>query len=260
MHRFALELAYKGTSFSGWQIQPNAESIQSILEEKLSLLYHLPVKLVGCGRTDSGVHAGYFIAHFDLPSTNPIPLNIRSLNALLPIDISVNNCWIVPPDFHARFDAIYRKYIYRLHLNKDPLALVNSTWMRNISKLSEKSLNEAAEIIQGLHDFRAFVKSGHQLNSFECKIYESRWEETKAGNWEYHIAANRFLRGMVRLIVGMTIQYAQGKLSLAQIRADLETGVQLSQSLSVPAQGLTLEMVKYPEALWLQKQALNFGV
>lgn len=245
--RYVLELAYRGTQFSGWQSQTNAHTIQSELEEKLFLLTKERLSITGCGRTDSGVHAGHYIAHVDLPEsilTFPV---LKSLNGLLHEDVVVTKIYQSPSDFHARFDACYRKYIYRLHLRKDPFAGFNNYHLRQTAALHMDRLQMAAEIISNTDDFISFAKKGSNLLNFKCHIFESRWMELPGGHYEYHIAANRFVRGMVRLIVGMSIQLSMDKISSVQIVDDIKSGRQISRSYSIAAEGLSLVEIRYPQ-------------
>lgn len=253
--RFLLHLAYKGTNYHGWQIQPGAITAQSLLEEKLSVLTRSEISVTGCGRTDAGVHAKEYFAHFDLDE-NDKPPERKSLNAILPQDIAIHNIYSVPDDFHARFDAVSRKYIYKMHFHKDPFQCGDSFYMKETATLSLEKLTECAEIISGLKEFNSFVKSNSGLSEFPCTILESRWIE-KDTRLEYHITANRFVRGMVRLIVGMCVNYALGKITIDQIREDLSQQKQISKSWSMAAQGLSLVEVKYPEEkveLWRKMQ------
>lgn len=245
--RYVLELAYKGTQFSGWQSQTNAHTIQSELEEKLFLLTKERLSITGCGRTDSGVHARHYIAHVDLPESIMTFPVLKSLNGLLHEDVVVTKIYQASPDFHARFDACYRKYIYRLHLRKDPFAGFDNYHLRQTSGLHMDRLQKAAEIISNTQDFSSFAKKGSDLLNFKCNIYESRWIELPENNYEYHIAANRFVRGMVRLIVGMSIQLSMDKISSVQIVDDIKSGRQISRSYSIAAEGLSLVEIRYPQ-------------
>ncbi|MBK9108327.1 MAG: tRNA pseudouridine(38-40) synthase TruA [Saprospiraceae bacterium] len=248
--RYLLQLSYRGSAYKGWQVQPDEITVQSVIQEKLSVLLRADVELTGCGRTDTGVHASQYFAHFDTEENAATNLELKSINALLPTDLAIHHMYLTPETFHARFDAHYRKYIYKLHLQKDPFAAFNSCWLRETSSLNFSLLNDAAHLIDGRSDFRSFAKSGNQLEHFDCTLYENQWFETSPGIFEFHIAANRFVRGMVRLIVGMCINYALQKISKEQILENLSGGQQIAKSYSVPAIGLTLVEVKYPEEKW----------
>lgn len=245
--RFLLELSYRGTSYFGWQVQSEGTTVQGVLQEKLSLLLQQVVEIVGCGRTDSGVHASQYFAHFDVPESCVNQLFLKSMNAMLPKDIAILSITQVADDFHARFDAILRKYIYRIHLNKDPFAPFYSYYLRETNFLSIDLLNQAAKLILQIEDFRSFVKTGNELENFYCKIYESQWIQIDENHFEYHIAANRFVRGMVRLIVGMSINFTLNKITMDQIENDLKAYRQITKSWSISAEGLSLVEIQYPK-------------
>lgn len=258
--RLVLELAYKGTNYHGWQIQPGDLSVQAVLQEKISVLTHMETNLVGCGRTDTGVHAKQYYAHFDLPQSGAKIPDKKSLNAILPPDISIKSIYHVPDDFHARFDAISRKYIYRIQFFKDPFQCGDCFYFKETGSLSLPKLNECGSIILELNDFSSFVKTGSGLTSFPCQIFESVWIQTEGGQLEYHISANRFVRGMVRLIVGMCVNYALGKISFQQIRSDLSNKIQITKSWSIAAEGLSLVEIKYPEEKTKLWKSIDFRI
>ncbi|MBK8955947.1 MAG: tRNA pseudouridine(38-40) synthase TruA [Saprospiraceae bacterium] len=256
LHRLLLELSYCGTAYKGWQIQPGEITVQSALEEKLRVLTRSEIEITGCGRTDTGVHASRYYAHFDLDSSSATVPELKSLNAMLPPDIAVHRLFKTSETFHSRFDACFRKYIYKIHLEKNPFAPFNSCWFRETQNFDLTSLNQAAGLLQGISDFRSFAKTGNQLDHYECTLFENKWFELSPGNFEYHIAANRFVRGMVRLIVGMCINFSLQKISKEQILQDLQAGRQIKKSYSVPATGLTLVDVRYPEEKWNLLEAI----
>ncbi|HEX5625225.1 MAG TPA: tRNA pseudouridine(38-40) synthase TruA [Saprospiraceae bacterium] len=258
--RVVLQLAYRGSQYKGWQVQPGEITIQSALEEKLRILTGEAVSVVGCGRTDTGVHARNYIAHLDFSEQAAVRFSLKSLNAILPPDIAIQKAYRAPDEFHARFDAVYRKYIYRIHFAKDPFAATNSHQFRERASLPLDLLNAAASLIPGRHDFRSFVKTGTGMETFACLVTESIWIQDADGRLEYHIAANRFVRGMVRLVVGMCLNYALGKVSLEQIQDDFTNQRQIAKSWSVAAEGLTLESVRYPEEKWRQLVLLDSGI
>jgi tRNA pseudouridine38-40 synthase len=245
--RLLIELAFKGTQYHGWQIQPGAITIQSILQDKISILTQQETLLVGCGRTDAGVHAREYFAHFDLKEADSKLPDKKSLNAILPLDIVIKKIYKVPDDFNARYDAMSRKYIYKIHFSKDPFQCGDSHFLKESNALSLDKLNECSKIISGLQEFNSFVKAGSGLTAFPCTIIESRWLLLDTGQLEYHITANRFVRGMVRLIVGMCVNYALDKISLQQIQEDVLKKRQISKSWSIAAEGLSLVEIKYPE-------------
>jgi tRNA pseudouridine38-40 synthase len=242
--RYFIKLAYLGTRYCGWQKQPNGVSVQETLETALSVLLREPVSLTGCGRTDAGVHAhGYFV-HFD--AENPLPTRfLQGLNSLLPADIAVQSYREMPPEAHARYDAVQRSYIYTITAQKDPFRTQTAWFYPNAHRLDLKKMADMAAVLPLYTDFSAFCKSDSGLERFECLLREARWEQD--GNLLlFHISANRFLRGMVRLIVGAAIQTGLGKCSVADIQTALEQRKPPPSPLSVPPEGLSLTDVRYP--------------
>lgn len=244
--RLLLNLSFKGTNYHGWQIQPEATTIQSAIQDKIRTLTQYDTELVGCGRTDAGVHAKMYYAHFDFPNSNFKLPQLRSLNAVLPQDIAIKEIYRVPPDFHARFDATSRTYIYKIHFTKNPFDCGDSFYFKEAGSLSLDKLQECSKIILGMKDFNSFVKSNSGLTEFPCEIFESFWIEGTDHALEYHITANRFVRGMVRLIVGMCVNFALGKIAMEQIHEDISNNKQIVKSWSIAAEGLSLVEIKYP--------------
>lgn len=244
--RFFLTLAYKGTAYAGWQRQPNAVSVQSRLEEALSTLLRHPVELTGCGRTDAGVHARYYVAHFDTADALPASF-VRAVNSLLPPDIAVFSAGQVPDAAHARYDAFERSYEYHISLRKDPFATELAWFYPQHTKLDLAPMQEVAGMLPMFEAFAPFCKSDSGLEHFRCELKSAAWElAPERHRLVFHITANRFLRGMVRLIVGACIQAGRGKLHPEEIRVALQQQQPLSLSLSVPPQGLFLTSVVYP--------------
>lgn len=244
--RIVLKLSYRGDHYFGWQIQAEQISVQQLIQDKIKILTGAEIVLTGCGRTDTGVHARNYFAHFDLEDELVSKLKIRSLNAILPEDIAVQNIFQVPDDFHTRFDAISRSYIYRLQLLKDPFLPAECYFFKECTELNMQKLQEAAEIISTLSEFSSFAKTGSHLITFPCTIMESYWLNPFPAYYEYHIKANRFVRGMVRLIVGMSINLALDKISKEEILNDIKLKKQISKSYSMAARGLCLEQIEYP--------------
>lgn len=244
--RYFLELSYQGKQYGGWQIQPHDSSVQATLEEALSKITREQIEVVGCGRTDAGVHASQYFAHFDV--AQPLPEHLLSrLNKVLPIDIAIHRIIEVAPDAHARFDAYRRAYQYHIVGQKNPFRNEISTFLYNFQALDVEKMQEAARLLLEFDAFAPFCKSNHDAKTMNCTLYRSEWEWNEAQqSATYHIAANRFLRGMVRLIVGMCINIGLEKLSLAEVRYALETQTLLKKSTSVEPQGLFLTEVKYP--------------
>ncbi len=246
MTRFFLTLAYRGTSFSGWQRQPNDVSVQATLEEALATLLRHPAEVTGCGRTDAGVHARYYVAHFDTETTLP-PTFLNGLNSLLPQSIAVFSCSAVPGDAHARYNAFERSYEYHIALRKDPFATDLAWFYPQHGRLDHDTMQAVAGLLPTFQAFLPFCKTDSGLESFTCDVKTARWEFRPAEHrLVFHITANRFLRGMVRLIVGACVTAGLGKISVADVRQALEQQQPLPRSLSVPPQGLFLTAVRYP--------------
>lgn len=247
--RFFLELAYDGNKYHGWQIQPNAVTVQEVLDKALSILFRQKVETVGCGRTDTGVHATQFFAHFDLNISDEKALEIATgkfhagINALLPHEIAIKRFIAVAPEAHARFDATRRSYQYNIHHHKNPFKY-NYSWLLK-DNLNVGHMNEAAGILLTYTDFSCFSKSNTQVFTNNCKISTAYWETTDDG-LIFHITADRFLRNMVRAIVGTLIEVGKGKQSVNSIHQVIESKNRSQAGTSVPACGLYLTEIKYP--------------
>ncbi len=241
--RYFVHIAYNGTNYSGWQIQPNAITIQQVIQEKLSLVVQEDVEVFGCGRTDAGVHASQYYFHFDT-NNEDIVNHIRKINYLLPLDIVVYSIERVKDDAHARFDAIARGYEYHLAYQKDPFSIDQVYFYALRDPLDFDKLNEAASILLDYEEFYPFCKTNHDAHTLKCSLSRCEWVEHN-GKLVFHIESNRFLRGMVRLIVGMCIRVANGNISLDDVRNALDTQTRLPKTLSVPAHGLYLTKVEY---------------
>jgi tRNA pseudouridine38-40 synthase len=243
--RYFAELAYCGTSYAGWQKQPDQRTVQSVLEHWLSTLLRTHVEVTGCGRTDTGVHARYYVAHFDVPELLPENFLFR-INQVLPSDIVVYRIWEVAPEAHARFDARHRAYEYHLCGVKDPFRQHTSLYYPRASAVNWEQAQAAVKLLLDYQEFFPFCKSDHDAHTLRCDLRRSEWiwdADTQQG--VYHISADRFLRGMVRLIVGMSLQVGLGKLELEQVRHALDTQTLLPKSLSAPPEGLFLTEVVY---------------
>ncbi len=247
--RLVFKIDYDGSVFCGWQKQPGHSSVQSVLEEKLQILTRQSqVEITGCGRTDTGVHARRYFAHTDLDDLGLQSLKISSLNALLPPEIAVSHIWQDPLHrFHSRFDAHMRKYVYRIHRIKDPFARKYSFEYHHLLHEHLDHFEDFSQQLIKINDFGSFVKSNSGLENYNCTLYECRWQVADQDHFEFHIAANRFVRGMVRLIVGAFLQLAQGKTNPNELMEQILSSKQIKHSWSVPANGLTLEEVKYPD-------------
>ncbi len=242
--RFLAFCDFVGTNYVGWQRQPNGISIQEAIEHALSIYFRSPIAIVGCGRTDSGVHGRNYGFHFDLPEIPEDAPFLFKINRILPDDIVIRSIKVMEDNFHARFSAKSRRYIYRIHTSKDPFIQPYSWYLDRLTPESVHILNEAATFIASLKDFSSFAKTGSNNKTTYCDMIQCEWKAHE-DRLELHIAANRFLRGMVRLIVGGCANVAVGKLSLERMKELSLEGVVLPFAFSVPAQGLTFEGVEY---------------
>jgi tRNA pseudouridine38-40 synthase len=246
--RYFLELSFDGTAYHGWQIQPNALTIQEILNKALSTLLRQEIETTGCGRTDTGVHATQFYVHFVLNAPLPAPHSplLASLNALLPYEIAVKRFIEVPSNAHARFDATSRTYEYHIHFEKDPFKH-NLSWLLN-HRPDINRMNKAAAILMQYKDFSCFSKSNTQVFTNNCVVSKAEWFEDNSA-LIFRISADRFLRNMVRAIVGTLIQIGSGELEPEGIRDIIESKDRSNAGASVPACGLYLTEVIYPYKL-----------
>lgn len=247
MKRFFVKIQYKGTDFSGWQSQPNACTIQDEIESQLSKIFQRDVAIVGCGRTDAGVHASDYVFHFDGDVDDPAHLTFK-LNRMLPPSIAVLKMVEVNADAHARFSAEKRSYEYHIHKLKSPFLYDLSFHNPSLFNANIDLLKETAGSFLLYNDFNTFCKSNSDVKTTKCKLMRSEWEfrDTKL---IYHVTADRFLRGMVRLMVGCCINVAQGKITLVEVRKALEKKERLNHDLSVPAKGLFLSKIEYPSSI-----------
>ena len=242
--RFFITLSYDGTRYHGWQIQPNGDSIQQRLQEALSTLLRQPIEVVGAGRTDTGVHARMMVAHFDFsPFKGELEGVSYKLNRLLPPDIAVQEIRQVPDDMHARFSATSRTYHYFIHTHKDPFIYAYS-WQVPY-KLDFGKMNEAAQVLLEYKDFTSFSKVNTDTKTNLCDIKEAHWDEEAPGQWCFTITANRFLRNMVRAIVGTLVEVGRGKLSIEDVRRIIEAKDRCQAGESVPGKALFLVDIKY---------------
>jgi tRNA pseudouridine38-40 synthase len=244
--RYFIELSYHGKNYNGWQIQPNAPSVQETIQQAIFTITRENVEITGCGRTDTGVHAKQYFAHVDLEKTLP-PHFLARLNKVLPIDISIHRWIEVAPDAHTRFDAYHRAYEYYIDGRKNPFNHEIATFIYNFKELDREKMQAAAKLLLAFQEFAPFCKSDHDAKTLICTLYESEWIWYEAEQRAvYRIAANRFLRGMVRLIVGMCLNVGAGKITLAEVRTALENQTLLPKSSSAAPQGLFLTDIKYP--------------
>jgi tRNA pseudouridine38-40 synthase len=243
--RYFIELAYDGTNYHGWQMQQNAISVQEVLNKSLATVLREPIETIGAGRTDTGVHARQLYAHFDIENSKSGILNPKSeigINALLPDDIAVKRIIPVHADAHARFDAVLRSYEYHVHFEKDPFKINHSWQLRDKPDIA--LMNAAAKIIMEYTDFSCFSKSNTQVFTNNCKISKAEWVYAN-GCLVFHISADRFLRNMVRAIVGTLMLVGKKEIAPEEVRAIIESKNRSNAGVSVPACGLYLTEVKY---------------
>lgn len=245
MKRFFVEISYDGTNYHGWQKQLNAHTVQEEIEARLEQLFSMQKhEIIGCGRTDTGVHATQYFFHFDAEDKQfDKETLMRKLNKILPPDIAVHGIFEVHQDAHARFDAISRTYVYRIHQKKNPFKAINS-WYNEIF-LNVENMNEACACLFEHQDFTSFSKTNSGSKTNTCEIKFARWQK-EGDDLIFTITANRFLRNMVRAIVGTLLQVGQGKITPREMDEIIRVKNRSDAGESVPAQGLTLCAVEYP--------------
>ena len=249
--RYFITLSYDGARYHGWQIQPNGPSVQEKLQWALSTLLRQEISVTGAGRTDAGVHASMMVAHFDFSGEwgegDGQPLDGRQLayklNRLLPQDIAVQEVRQVSNDLHARFSATSRTYHYYIHTVKDPFLRAFSCELHY--PLDFQLMNEAAAILMTYEDFGAFCKAHADVKTTLCHITAAKWHQISPSAWYFEITANRFLRNMVRAVVGTLIDVGRGRLSLDDFRKVIEGKRRTEAGESMPANALFLEDVRY---------------
>ena len=248
--RYFIQLAYNGTPFFGWQIQPEQISVQKVLEDAFSLLLKEKIEITGCGRTDTGVHAREYFAHFDTDRTlyeSDLTQLVFRLNSFLPKEIVIYEIRLVHPQAHARYDALSRTYFYYIDIEKDPFTY--SYAYRVFEKLDVEAMNKAAALLLHNKDFESFSKVHTEVRHFECDVMESVWH--KEGNQLiFKITANRFLRNMVRAIVGTLLMVGKGKIGITEFQEVINQKNRSHAGMSVPAHALFLEKIRYPESIW----------
>lgn len=249
-HRYFIQLSYQGTNYHGWQIQLNAKTIQEVLESSLSTILGKKISLVGAGRTDTGVHAHSYFAHFDFDKeleTNTEKLMFR-LNGILPPDIAIQRIFRVTAHDHARFSAISRTYEYHISRVKDPFR--REFEHLYLGKIDIKSMNEACKILYKHTDFTSFSKLHSQTETNNCKIHDACWDELQSGaKLVFTITADRFLRNMVRAVVGTLLQVGTGKIEAGSIDSIILQKDRSASGPSAPAKGLILRNIEYPAGL-----------
>lgn len=241
--RYFIQFSYNGTNYHGWQLQPNAISVQEVLTKALNTLFRDDFEVVGAGRTDAGVHAKQMYAHFDTDAVFDKETMVKKLNSFLPEAISVHHFFEVDKEAHARFDAVSRSYEYRIHTFKN--SFLKDLSYYHFKQLDVQKMNEAAEILLQYEDFECFSKTHTDVFTFNCNITQAYWEQ-KDSQLIFHISANRFLRNMVRAIVGTLINVGLGKIQSNDVHEIIKSKNRGKAGFSVPAHGLYLTKVVYP--------------
>ena len=241
--RYFVWFSYDGTAYHGWQIQPNGNSVQAELQRALSTLLREEISVTGAGRTDAGVHARQMVAHFDFSEAIDLEQLAYKLNRILPCDIAVDRVELVDDDMHARFSATSRTYHYYIHTKKDPFSRPYSTELHY--HLDFDKMNEAGRILMTYNDFGAFCKSHSDVKTTLCRVTKAEWVQTSETSWYFEITANRFLRNMVRAVVGTLIDVGRGRLTLDDFRKVIEGKRRSEAGESMPANALFLENIRY---------------
>ncbi len=255
MARYFFEIAYNGSDRSGWQKQPNALTIQEDIENLLSKLYQKDICITGCGRTDAGVHALQYIFHVDLEDSFEQSQLLYKLNRMSNQHLAFYRMKKVKDEAHARFDATSRSYVYKISLEKNPFTLTYNLPSRKNFNLDK--LNTAAKILLDYDAFYPFCKSNSDVNHYNCGLTVSEWVMYDQNQIQFHIKGRRFLRGMVRLIVGMCLNYMNGLIDEQEIHKALQKQERLPKDLSVPPNGLFLDMIVYPSDIFSNKEEIE---
>ena len=243
--RYFLRLSYKGSRYCGWQKQPGTPTVQQALEEALLAILGQSTQIVGCGRTDTGVHAHGYFAHFDVMEEVDTTLLVYRANAYLDEEIAIQEIFAVKDDAHARFDAISRTYKYFIHTSKNPFLSDRSFYLRGPKSTDIDLMNEFGKMLCEKKDFSAFEKKGSDNKHSLCEVSAAFWEKTPQG-FVFTITANRFLRNMVRAIVGTSLMVGTGRITLEEVEEYIDHKIQVPLTITAPAQGLFLWDIKYP--------------
>ncbi len=250
MSRYFLEISYDGTKYHGWQVQPNGITVQQVIEEKMRILMKQDIQITASGRTDAGVHAMRQFAHFDFEEL-PCPKDelMYKLNRMLPYDISLRDIHPVIDTAHARFDATLRSYHYHISYVKDPFRYKYRYTLWHPLNVSD--MQKAAKMLFEYDDFESFCKYNHDAKTTICKLQKAEWVESP-GQLNFIISSDRFLRNMVRAIVGTMVELGKGQITLDDFRRIIEAKDRVKAGFSSPASGLFLAEVHYPENIWLR--------
>lgn len=253
MQRYFIQLSYNGSQYNGWQIQDNTvNTIQQVLQDKLSVLLAAQTVVVGCGRTDTGVHAKDYYAHFDSEKDNLHLLEsnlVYKLNKILPNDIAVSHIKKVVDAANARFDAIDRTYYYHIHLHKSPFSHQSSAFI--YGHLDFDLMNEAANHLLSVTDFTSFSKLNTQTKTNNCVVTKALWQKTNDSEWVFVITANRFLHNMVRSIVGTLLLVGKQKITIDDFKQIVESRDRGKAGMSAPAHALYLQEIRYPQEIFI---------
>ncbi|MBR1468808.1 MAG: tRNA pseudouridine(38-40) synthase TruA [Prevotella sp.] len=241
--RYFITLSYDGTRYHGWQIQPNGISVEECLRNALTTLLRKPVETVGAGRTDAGVHAQKMVAHFDFDDPIDEQQLVYRLNRLLPRDMAVQSVQQVADDMHARFSATSRTYHYYIHTRKNPFLAAYSCEMHY--PLDFEAMNEAAQWLLTQKDFASFCKAGADVKTTLCTLTQASWKQLSENSWCFEITANRFLRNMVRAVVGTLVEVGRNRITLEEFQNIVSTHSRSAAGESMPAHALFLVDVKY---------------
>jgi len=244
MARFFLEISYNGANYNGWQIQDSEPTVQAALNEALSTIYNSIVETTGASRTDTGVHAIMNYAHFDTDAEMPENF-LHRINLLLPPDIALNNITQVEDEAHTRFDAIERSYEYRIIFKKDPFRS-GFAYHYRFAEPNIELLNKSAEILKSNKDFSSFCKSHVQVKTMICELTQAEWTLKDNGLIVFNVSGNRFLRGMVRGLVGTMLLIGRGKIGIEDLPRIIESKDNTQADFSAPPEGLFLTNIKYP--------------
>ena len=247
--RYLFQVSYLGTNYHGWQSQANAVGVQDVIEDALSKLLRTQASIVGSGRTDTGVHCVRQFFHVDVLQEIKMESLMQRLNSFLPKDIAIHGIRKIRPDAHARYDAYERAYVYKITRLKDPL--MTGFAYHFFKEVDLKTMNKGAALLVGMHDFQCFSKVKTDVNHSLCEIKKAQWAES-GHQLVFHIVANRFLRGMVRAIVGSLLDVGTGKTSLSDFRQLIDSKDRKRAGMNVPPEGLYLVDVKYPKSIILK--------
>ena len=242
--RYFIELSYFGKAYHGWQNQPDSITVQEVLEKNLSKILRSKIDIVGAGRTDAGVHSKQMFAHFDSEQGIDTALLKYKLNSMLPKDVAISEIFQVQEDVHARFDAVSRSYEYHIVQEKDPF-LKDFAWLLK-HDLDMNKMNKAAQALYDYSNFKSFSKSRTDVKTYNCRIDHAKWE-LEGNKLVFHITADRFLRNMVRAVVGTLVEIGQDKYPVSHIHEVIKSEDRGKAGTSVPAHGLYLTRIEYPE-------------